>query len=138
MNKYRDIGFKLTPQRLAILDVLEGNTSHPSVDEIYARVSKTHPTMSMATVYNTLEALVKRGRVAELTIDPRRRRYDPDVVPHHHLMCVTCGAISDIHEDFNLVLPEAKRKRFRIIGSRIEFHGVCPECDTHKERKEVA
>ncbi len=138
MIKYKDIGFKLTPQRMAIMDILEDNTSHPSADEIFARVRETYPTMSFATVYNTLEALTERGRVVELSIDPRKRRYDPNTAPHHHLMCVVCGAISDIYEDFNLVLPEAEQGRFRIIESHVEFYGVCPKCDAKEEGKEVA
>ncbi|MFZ2197327.1 MAG: transcriptional repressor, partial [Thermodesulfovibrionales bacterium] len=57
MNKYRNIGFKLTPQRLAILSYLEGNKEHPSAEEIFRAVSDQYPTMSFATVYNTLAAL---------------------------------------------------------------------------------
>ena len=75
MEQYRDIGFKLTPQRLAILDYLDGNTNHPSAEEIFGAVKTKFPTMSFATVYNTLEALRDRGKVLELTIDPSRKRY---------------------------------------------------------------
>jgi len=137
MEKFGNIGFKLTPQRLAILKSLEGDTTHPSADEIYGRVKEAYPTMSFATVYNTLDALRQRGHVAELFIDPRRRRYDPNTKPHHHFMCVVCGKIMDIHETFDLTLSESVKGRFRIIGSHVEFHGVCPECDTHDRRKEV-
>ncbi|MBT9168785.1 MAG: Peroxide operon regulator [Syntrophomonadaceae bacterium] len=67
MEKYKDIGLKLTPQRLAILDCLDGNKEHPSAEDIYKDVSKRFPTMSFATVYNTLEALRQRGGILELT-----------------------------------------------------------------------
>jgi len=126
---YKDIGIKLTPQRLAILACLEGNTTHPSADDIYKEVRKQYPTMSFATVYNTLEALKEHGQVSELSVDSRRRRYDPDTKPHHHMMCVVCGAIKDVHESFRLVLPEKERKQFRILDSRVEFYGICPHCD---------
>ena len=77
MEKYRDIGFKLTPQRIAILDYLEGNKDHPSADDIYKAVSEKFTTMSLATVYTTLAALKERGNVLELTVDPDKKRYDP-------------------------------------------------------------
>lgn len=128
MDKYREIGFKLTPQRLAILDFLEGNKQHPSADEIYAEVSKRFPTMSFATVYNTLEALKARGGIAELTIDPSKKRFDPDTRPHNHLICVKCKSIHDIHADYRLKIPPAVKEEFEITGSRVEFFGVCPNC----------
>ena len=74
MEKYRDIGFKLTPQRLAILGELEGRTDHPSAEEIYRAVSKNFPTMSVATVYSALEALRRRGRLLELAIEPGKKQ----------------------------------------------------------------
>ncbi|MGC1454926.1 MAG: transcriptional repressor, partial [Nitrospirota bacterium] len=76
MKKYRDIGFKLTPQRIAILDYIIGNKDHPSADDIYREVSKKFTTMSLATVYTTLAALKERGVVLELTMDPDKKRYD--------------------------------------------------------------
>lgn len=128
MEKYKHIGLKLTPQRLAILDYLEDNKQHPSAEEIYAAISKKFPTMSFATVYNTLDALQQRGEVRELTIDAGKKRFDPDTSPHHHLICVKCRGISDIFTDYELPLSERERAGFEIIGSHIEFYGVCPKC----------
>ncbi len=128
MEKYKHIGLKLTPQRLAILGYLEGNTRHPSAEEIYAAVSKKFPTMSFATVYNTLDALKKKGEVRELTIDAGKKRFDPDTSPHHHLICVKCRGIADIFTDYELPLSEGEKAGFEIIGSHIEFYGVCPKC----------
>jgi len=99
MQKYKDIGFKLTPQRLAILEFLDGNKSHPSAEEIYRAVSAKFPTMSFATVYNTLETMRKREKILELTIDPDKKRFDPNPTPHHHLICIRCKRIVDIHEN---------------------------------------
>ena len=79
MEKYRNLQIKLTPQRLAILNYLEGNKSHPSADEIYKAVLKKFPTMSFATVYNTLDALREKGYVIELTIDPAKKRFDESI-----------------------------------------------------------
>ena len=128
MEKYRAIGIKLTPQRLAILDYLEGNKTHPSAEAIYKAVSKKFPTMSLATVYNTLEALRKKGKVAELAVDPYKKRFDPDTRPHHHLICIRCKKMIDVHSQFRLSLPQTDTEGFKIIGNHIEFYGLCPTC----------
>jgi len=128
MKKYRDLGLKLTPQRLAILSCLEGNTEHPSAEEIYRKVSKRYPTMSFATVYNTLEALRQRGVVLELTIDPEKKRFDPNTEPHHHLICLRCKRIIDIKRTYDLSIPRDDTQDFQILGNHIEFYGICPKC----------
>lgn len=128
MEKYRHIGLKLTPQRLAILQYLEGNTSHPSAEMIYGVVRKLYPMMSFATVYKTIEVLKKSGHLLELKIDSERRRYDPETGQHHHLICVNCKMISDIHKDFPIEIPAEEKESFDIIGNHIEFYGICPEC----------
>lgn len=125
---YKDLELKPTPQRMAILDYLDGNKKHPSAEEIYKAVSKRFPTISIATVYNTLEALKKRGGVLELTIDPEKKRFDPNTEHHHHLICVSCKRIVDVHKDFNLKVQKRERGGYKLIGNHIEFYGICPEC----------
>lgn len=131
-EKYRDLGFKLTPQRIAILDFLEGNLSHPSADDVYRAVLRKFPTMSFATVYNTLETLKGRRMVRELTGDPAKKRFDPDPRPHHHLICTRCRRIADVHVEFRLPVAERYRAGFRITGNHIEFYGTCPACTTQR------
>ncbi|HEX8948865.1 MAG TPA: Fur family transcriptional regulator [Dissulfurispiraceae bacterium] len=128
MDKFKEKGMKLTPQRLAILHYLDGNTDHPSAEDIYKAMAKDFPTMSFATVYNTLETLRQKGSVIELTIDPARKRFDPNTEPHHHLICTRCKRVVDIHGHFSLEVPEEKRSGFTITGNHIEFYGICPEC----------
>lgn len=138
-NKLREKGaikgFKRTPQRLSILDHLDGNTSHPSADEIYRVVAKKNPSMSFATVYNTLNTLVQTGAVRELTIDPDRKRYDPDTSAHHHLICLECKKVADISGDIPLEVPRGVARDFVILGSHIEFYGLCPSCKKLKRKK---
>jgi len=122
------MAFKLTPQRMAILKYLEGNEEHPSAESIYQEVKKKFPTMSYATVYNTLEMLKKRGRVLELTIDPDRKRYDPNTEEHHHLICRGCSKIVDIHLKFSFDLTGIETEGFSLTGNHIEFYGICPDC----------
>lgn len=128
MEKYRHIGFKLTPQRIAILDYLEGNKDHPSVDDIYKAVSKKFTTMSVATVYTTLAALKEKGTVLELTVDPDKKRYDPTTENHNHLICISCKRIVDIPGEHQLDLSEIAKQNFTVIKSHVEVHGLCPEC----------
>jgi Fur family peroxide stress response transcriptional regulator len=128
IEKMRDRGFKLTPQRLAILEFLDGNVDHPSAEDIYLDVSKKFPTMSFATVYNTLETLRKQGEVVELTVDPNKKRFDPNTLPHHHLICTICNTVLDIRVDYRLDLPESERGGYEITGNHIEFYGICPLC----------
>lgn len=120
--------FKRTPQRMAILEFLDGNTSHPSAEEVYRAVSKKYPSMSFATVYNTLNALVKHGAVRELTIDPERRRFDPDTSAHHHLVCLGCKKIVDVWGEIDVALPRSSAGEFTVIGNHIEFYGYCSRC----------
>ena len=132
MEKYRDSGLKLTPQRLAILEYLDGNKEHPSAEDVYKAVSRKFPTMSLATVYNTLMTLKQRGLVKELTMDPLRMRFDPQPTPHHHLICMDCRKIIDIQSRFKINLPEMEQEGFEIVGNHIEFYGRCSKCRNRK------
>ncbi len=134
MEKFRRCGLKLTPQRLAILEYLDGNKEHPSADDVYQAVSKKFPTLSLATVYNTLFTLKQRGLVKELTIDPTRMRFDPQTTAHHHLICLHCRRIIDIDTKLDILLPEAESGGFEIVGNHVEFYGFCPKCKKKRHR----
>ena len=132
IEKYKDSGLKLTPQRIAILRYLEGNIEHPSADDIYKAMSKRFPTMSFSTVYNTLETLRRHGQIIELNFDPFKKRFDPDPKPHHHFICVRCQKILDVRNEFSLKPPRIESEEFEIIGSHIEFYGICSKCKNKK------
>lgn len=131
-EKYRRIGIKLTPQRLAILNYLEGNKDHPSVDDIHKAVSLTFPTMSLATVYSTLDTLAQHGKVRALYIDANKKRFDPNTKIHHHLICTACRKILDLHTEFQLEVPKEDGGDFEISGNHVEFYGICSQCRTAK------
>jgi Fur family transcriptional regulator, peroxide stress response regulator len=136
ISKYRGKGFKLTPQRIAILKYLENNTEHPTAEDIYNEIRKKHPTVSFATVYNTIQALKDRGELTEVTIDPERKHFDPNPRPHHHIICTVCNRIGDIFMDFSAVLhlPEEILADYALTGNHIDFYGICRDCRTSKER----
>ncbi|MEN6615250.1 MAG: transcriptional repressor [Syntrophorhabdus sp.] len=119
---------KMTPQRMAIMKYLDGNTMHPSAADIYSALREHFPTMSLATVYNTMEVLKEQGSVIELAIDPVKKRFDPNPQPHHHLICIKCKAIVDIFLQFPLQLADNQAMGFEILGNHVDFYGICKKC----------
>ena len=132
IGKYRGKGLKLTPQRLAIIEFLDGNTCHPTADDIFQAVKAKYPTVSLATVYNTIQSLQEMGELQELTINPERKHFDPNVAPHHHMICTECKAIEDVFEDYSSILglPSKVRKGFKITGNHVNFYGQCVQCQS--------
>ncbi len=128
MEKFRHLGIKLTPQRLAILQYLEATRDHPSAEDIYRVLHKKFPTMSLATVYNALSTLKGKGGVLELTLDPERKRYDPNTGHHDHLICLSCRRIIDIPNARGIDLPESARQDFAVVESHVEYYGICSRC----------
>ncbi|MCX8118725.1 MAG: transcriptional repressor [Desulfobacterota bacterium] len=124
---------KATPQRMAILAFLEGNKEHPSAEMVYKAVSKKFPTISLATVYNTLSALTKHGQLGELHFDPYKKRFDPNPQPHPHAICIKCQRILDVKGEIPLDFPELETDRFEWIGAHIEFYGICSTCKGKKQ-----
>lgn len=123
------LGLRATPQRLAILALLEGNTSHPSAEEIYARLKPEFPSLSLATVYNTLEVLARGGALQEIEIDPERRRFDPNPAPHYHFQCLRCRRVFDWPAALapEVPLPETANG-FRVERLSVHLYGLCPDC----------
>jgi Fur family transcriptional regulator, peroxide stress response regulator len=127
--KLREEGYRITPQRRAILEFLSGNTSHPSANDIFAGVWKNDPSISLATVYNTLEILAKKGMLLELPIAKNTLNYDPDTSPHDHAYCTGCGTIIDIFPE-KTASPQAgvEIRGFQVQSSRKVFYGKCDKC----------
>jgi Fur family peroxide stress response transcriptional regulator len=127
--KLRGAGYRITPQRLAIIRILVETKDHPSVDEIYRRVQEEFPTTSLATVYNTLERLKEMGEVLELPFSGGSRYDGLNPHPHPHLRCTVCGAIEDLEIDLGLAAEVvAARRGYADVRHRLEFYGVCPHC----------
>ena len=103
---------KVTPQRCAIYDVLEHTTSHPTADEILAKVKHAFPMISPNTVYYTLNAFEAVGLV--MPINDAHTRYDANLKPHHHLICVSCRAIEDVYDDGLNHLTLSSKTTFKI------------------------
>lgn len=131
-------GFRLTPQRKAVLKVLASDIHHPSVEQIYKQVKKDFPMTSLATVYKTVTLLKELGEVLELGFADGSNRYDgrkPN--PHPHLICIECNKILDPDVDGWRDLPQALSEStgFRILSHRLDFYGICPQCQKRKGAK---
>lgn len=99
LGKFRERGYRLTPQRLMILSAIEGSQNHISAEEIYSVVAAKYPYVNISTVYRTLELLKEIGLVTETDLGEGRVRYHPaDKGRHHHLVCQECGAVIDLDE----------------------------------------
>ena len=129
--RLKDRGYRLTPQRIAVLKVLAVSKGHPSVEQIYERVRADFPTTSLATIYKTVTLLKEMGQVLELGFSDGRNRYDGyKPYPHPHLVCVRCGKIVDVKVDALSELPQevTRKTGYKIVSHRLDFFGLCPQC----------
>ncbi len=132
----RQKGVVLTIQRLAVLRYLQGNKDHPTAEEIHRALRPHYPTLSLATVYNTLDTLKQAGLISELNLG-KEKRFDPRGDWHHHFYCRVCGRIYDV----SVQCPLAKEGR--LDGHRVEtiqaiFTGCCAACVATEEQGEAA
>ena len=114
-------------QRIKILEYLIIKRNHPTVDKIFNDLIKEIPTLSKATVYNTLDLLKEANLAKVVTIENNETRYDTKVSSHGHFKCENCGNIYDF--DVNIdSLPVDSLENFKINEKNVYFHGICPGC----------
>lgn len=123
----REVGLVPTIQRLAVLDWLYRTKLHPTADQVYSAVRKKFPSISRATVYNTLEALTKAGMILRLSVDPTVARYDADLKPHAHFRCRVCQKIYDIEVKDGMPI-DVKADGHLVESVRTYAYGVCANC----------
>ena len=122
---------RITPQRYAVLKVLAQDEGHPSAENIHAELIDHYPTMSLATVYKTISLLKKEGEVLELEFSDHSNRYDGRrPFPHPHVICTGCGKIIDpsLLDLEEITRDMMKETGFKILTHRLDFYGLCPEC----------
>ncbi len=127
LNKCKELGLKITPQRQAVYEALLNREDHPTVEDIYADVRKKYPFISLATVYRTVETLEELGLVKKVAYWGSSARYDANIHEHHHLICLKCGAIRDLEMETGWCMPE-EIEGYRTISFSIHIYGVCPSC----------
>lgn len=134
-RRFRERGLKVTPQRAAIYGALAATTSHPTAEDLHKQVKRRHPMMSLNTVYYTLGVLQRAGLVQEVNYWHDRSRFDANIAPHHHLICLECRRIQDVMDRAldRLTLSRARKTGFQVTGHRVEFHGYCAACRRARE-----
>lgn len=126
----RASGYRMTPQRMAILHVLHHADGHLSPTEVYARASRDIPGLTEPTVYRTLEFLADNGLVRSTHTGGGHLAYEIATEDHHHLVCRKCGGELQIdHASLETVYAELEASSgFRLIDSHMTFFGLCPDC----------
>ena len=120
----------MTPQRRAVVEVLEGKNVHLSAEAVHLLAQQRLPEISIATVYNTLNELVAMGEILEVAAGAGPKRYDPNAhQAHHHLVCTSCGTLHDVYPAANQIeLAPTDRHGFVLTGMDVVFQGLCPIC----------
>jgi Fur family peroxide stress response transcriptional regulator len=129
VDALRAAGLKVTPQRLAIVECIVHDETHPTAQELYERLRPSYPTMSVATVYNTLDALTRIGSCRELQMGGSTR-FDPNVEAHDHAVCESCGSIRDVTRAESQPTTTARCELPGFSVRRVEriYRGVCAQC----------
>jgi Fur family peroxide stress response transcriptional regulator len=133
-------GLAVTPQRLAIIRALLDSGDHPRADAIYSAVRIEHPHISLATVHRTLETLCEIGEARKVTMLHDSARYDGNITPHHHVVCVKCRRIRDIEIPRldRLIAGRSELGEFTVLGSTLEIHALCEECGAKRAKAKPA
>ena len=130
LQNLRAKGIRITDTRRAVLSYLVASHEHPSAEKIYRDLLPQFPSMSLATVYKTMEIFEKIGLVKVLEVGDERAHYDWDTTAHAHIRCVRCNKVEDMmNVDLHAIADIAgKASAYQITGQQITFEGVCPEC----------
>jgi Fur family transcriptional regulator, peroxide stress response regulator len=129
-NICKNNGLALTIQRRAILEALSTRNDHPTADQVYDDIREKLKGISRTTVYRVLETFVSVGLAKKISNPDSKARFDADTRRHHHLNCVKCGLILDLHEVSlnDLKAPDGIDEDFHIIDYSITFTGLCAKC----------
>jgi Fur family transcriptional regulator, ferric uptake regulator len=124
-----DLGYRLTPQRTMVWDVLRREDRHMSAEEISAGVQEQFPHVNISTIYRTLELLVELRLVRETQLGPARRFFEvEEEVPHHHLVCESCGGVVHVHDEDLGDLHQTLAAGQGFSAKQLTIFGVCAAC----------
>jgi len=126
-------GLRITPQRVAVYETLLPRKDHPSVETLYQEIRNRIPSISLNTVYTTLESLKQAGLIQRIDVGDGRIRYDGNPRMHAHVVCTTCMRVDDLPQSFartmdRLMQEAGGMSQFRINAGTLFFYGQCPDC----------
>jgi Fe2+ or Zn2+ uptake regulation protein len=130
---FRRRGLKVTPQRELIFELLWDAGHHPTADSVFAEARTRMPTMSLRTVYQTLNDLASMGELQLLDLGTGSSRFDPNTDVHHHLVCTGCGKVRDLYADYSAIsVPDGASGGFQVGAAEVVFRGLCEDCQIQK------
>lgn len=132
MDRPEDGGFRMTPQRAAILEAVRAADGHLTAGEIFERVHRRYPSIAYGTVYRTLHLFAERGIILEFPFGDEASRFDKRTDRHDHVRCTECGVLLDVDVPTALFARHVAEDQtgFRITGHQTVFSGVCPTCQS--------
>ncbi len=133
VERFREDGLKVTPQRQAVFSALHGDLTHPTAEVIWDRVRLQMPTVSRRTVYQVLNDLVSLGEVQIVAVDNGPTRFDPNVELHDHFVCSTCARVIDVGvreraNDLDRPTVLSDCPGFEVQSVEVVFRGQCAAC----------
>ena len=129
--RLKESEYRLTPQRVELIRLIAASEGHPSASHLYNQIKIQFPTMSLATVYKTLDLLKELGEVLEIGLRDDSHYDGNKPYPHPHLICIKCQKIMDGELDSavkNIVQEVEKNFGFQIVKHQLDFYGICPDC----------
>ena len=138
VETFKKKGYRVTKQRLIILDALRNTTTHPTAEEIYELVKLQNPNISLGTVYRTLGALEELGLLQKISCGESYSRYDANVEKHYHAICLECDRVLDVSGNLLDDLEERffVETGFTITEHRLELCGYCKDCKLKREMED--
>jgi len=129
VSSLRKGGFRITPQRIAIVDYVMNSDEHPSAEQVHKFVQKKYPMVSLSTVYKTLDLMSEKRLVNEIEVNGQSR-FDANTGQHVNLVCINCGKIEDLDEESikDIQNRVARRSKYMIIRGSFDFYGYCSSC----------
>jgi Fe2+ or Zn2+ uptake regulation protein len=136
-QRCRDEGVPCTVQRRTVLEAVLALAEHPTADQVYAVVAARQPGISRATVYRTLETLVRMGLITKACTPGKAIRFDTRIEVHHHLVCLSCDTVIDLVDERldALPIPDTSAQGFVISDFRVQLRGLCRRCREKEEKR---
>jgi Fur family transcriptional regulator, peroxide stress response regulator len=121
---------ELTPQRQAVLQAIRTSDEHPTASEVFTKARRRMPSISFATVYNSLRYLKQAGLIREINFGDGASRYDRETDRHDHAVCTECGKLVDfdLPQTADLLRVAARKSRFKPESVHLTLVGLCPDC----------
>jgi len=134
-GRLREAGLRVTAPRVAVLEELERNRSHPNAVEVHRELNARHPSLSLSTVYLTIEAFAKAGLLRRIPARDGHLRVDGVIEEHDHAVCRHCGDVFDLPAQSPIprAAPRGLPRGTRVLGSRIEYDVRCARCQARHE-----